>query len=556
MYEDKERKKFLILSVFIIMMVSFSYSIVFAGEIHNAARSGDLKRVRELLNSNPGLLNEKDSKGFTPIHCAVVGAKIEVVRFLVEKGADLDAKNKNGLSPLFTALDRGRNSIAAVLIDNGADLNFRGYLGRNLLHMAARSGNVSVARLLLDKGIDVNSVDSGGFTPLGLSFIAAQESTARLLIDRGGSLNALKPESDEYQNHLNDMINRGKSGILKIMLDLSDKINYMDYKGRNLMHRAAASGQLDIVNVLINKGMNVNKKDYTGRTPLYYAAKHGFENIVDLLLSKDAVKSGDLEENFTDSRFLEEKLEQGEAYIWYMSHAAWAVKTKNHLLIFDYTQPYQLNFEPKLSNGHINPVGIKEKNVSVFVSHAHSDHYDSRIFNWKTDINNIEYILGFMPRGRSRNDYTYIGPNEKKIINGMEILTIKSTDSGVGFIVNVDGIKIFHAGDHANTESGISEPFSKEIAYISEKEKDIDIAFMLLGASCGGQGNDYEEVKEGLFYTLNKLSPKVFFPMHARNNENLYLQFKQEALDKNVSTPIICADLKGDRFFYSGGKVN
>lgn len=555
MYEYKKRTKLLVLPVLIIMLVSFSYSVVFTDEIHNAARNGDLKRVRELLNINPGLLNEKDTKGFTPVHCAVVGDKREVVSFFIDKGADLNAKNKNGLSPLFTALDRGRNSIAVLLIKNGADLNFKGYLNRNLLHMAARSGNVNIAGLFLDKGIDVNSEDGRGFTPLDLAFTAAQESAARLLLERGGRLNAIKPGNDEYQNHMNDMLNRGKSVILKMMLELGDKVTFKDYKGRTLMHKAAASGQTDIVNILIQKGLDVNKKDDTGKTPVYYAGKYGFENVVDMLMSNGAVKSGDFEKNFQDSRFLEEKLENGEAYIWYLNHAAWAVKTQNHLLIFDYTQPYRINFEPHLSNGHINPLEIKENNVTVFVSHSHSDHYDSGIFNWKRDTNNINYILGFKPRGRSQSDYIFIGTNERKVINGMEILTIKSTDSGVGFLINVDGIKIFHGGDHANTKSGISEAFSKEIDYLFKNTENVDIVFMLLGASCGAQGNNFEEVKEGLFYTLDKLSPKAIFPMHCRNHEELYLIFKQEAEDKNVSTPVICADLKGDRFFYSKGEI-
>jgi L-ascorbate metabolism protein UlaG (beta-lactamase superfamily) len=86
---------------------------------------------------------------------------------------------------------------------------------------------------------------------------------------------------------------------------------------------------------------------------------------------------------FTDSPYLKEALNDGEAYIWYLGHTGWAVKTKNHLLIFDYVwvpRSSDIPENPSLSDGYIDPAEIKDCSVFVFVSHSHGDHFDPAIF--------------------------------------------------------------------------------------------------------------------------------------------------------------------------------
>ena len=56
-----------------------------------------------------------------------------------------------------------------------------------------------------------------------------------------------------------------------------------------------------------------------------------------------------------NKNLLEKELEEKEAIIWYLGHSGWAIKTKNHLLIFDYVERGAKPAEPSLSNGYINP---------------------------------------------------------------------------------------------------------------------------------------------------------------------------------------------------------
>ena len=247
---------------------------------------------------------------------------------------------------------------------------------------------------------------------------------------------------------------------------------------------------------------------------------------------------------------LEKKLEEKEAIIWYLGHSGWAIKTKNHLLIFDYVETGIKSVELSLTSGHINPSEIKDQHVYLFVTHEHADHYDQNIFEWERSIKNITYIFGW----KAVEDPKYVcmaNPREKKIIDDMEILTITSTDAGVGFIIKADGLVIFHAGDHAHW-GGSMGPFVKEIDYLAKNEKEFDIVFLAITT---GGGQRRESITKGAFYAIEKLMPKVMFPMHAGGKEYLYKEFAQEAEKKKFNTNVHYAKSKGDRFFYQNYRI-
>lgn len=246
---------------------------------------------------------------------------------------------------------------------------------------------------------------------------------------------------------------------------------------------------------------------------------------------------------------LEKKLEEKEAIIWYLGHSGWAIKTKSRLLIVDYVETESQPAKPSLTNGHINPSEIKDQHVFVFVTHDHADHYSQNIFDWEKSIKNIIYIFGW--QAGTRPNYLCIESSKRKKIDDMEILTIKSTDAGVGFLIKVDGLVIFHAGDHAHW-GGSMGPFTKEIDYLAKSEKEFDIVFLAIAT---GMEQRSESITKGVFYVIETLQPQVMFPMHAGGNEQLYKEFAQEAEKKKFKTNVHYAKSKGDRFFYQNNRI-
>lgn len=246
---------------------------------------------------------------------------------------------------------------------------------------------------------------------------------------------------------------------------------------------------------------------------------------------------------------LEKKPEEKEAIIWYLGHSGWAIKTKNHLLVFDYVEMEKKPAESSLTNGHINPNEIKNQHVYVFVTHEHADHYSRAIFDWEKSIKNIVYIFGW--KAVTGPNYVCIESRKRKKMDDMEILTIASTDAGVGFLIKVGGLVIFHGGDHAHW-GGSMDPFAKEIDYLAKSEKELDIAFFAVAT---GTGQRKKNITEGVFYAMEKLQPKVIFPIHAGGKEHLYEEFAYEVEKRKLRTNVHYARNKGDVFFYKKGRI-
>lgn len=256
-----------------------------------------------------------------------------------------------------------------------------------------------------------------------------------------------------------------------------------------------------------------------------------------------------------DSPDLKSDLDEGEAYIWYLGHAGWAIKTKNHLLIFDYVWAPRTGNMPKnpsLADGFIDPAEIKDCSVFVFVSHRHGDHFDPMIFEWEKSVKDIRYIFGW-ETGQNPQYHYLTEPRTKNTIDGFEIFNINHEFDGIpegAFLVKGDGLLIFHSGDHGTTGEELNPLFRENIDYLAQQEQQIDLAFISqFGNREGG------EVNNGDLYTIEKLGPKVTFPMHQGGGERFYRKFAEEARQKGTKTKVICAEKQGDKFFYQQGKI-
>jgi len=221
-------------------------------------------------------------------------------------------------------------------------------------------------------------------------------------------------------------------------------------------------------------------------------------------------------------QLLQKQLDEKEAYIWYLSHCGYAVKTKSALLIFDYWhegRDGKNEDDPpvfSLANGRINPEEIKDLDVYVFVSHAHADHYDQVIFEWEKKVKNISYIFGW--QAKNIPDYHYLaGPRSELNIGGMQISTIDETHdglSGVCYLVKVDGICLYFSGDYG---TGMLDSYQNDFEYLCSKAKSIDVAFL----NPSYYLRDSSLVKlEIPTYFIQKFSPNIIFPQHYGGRED------------------------------------
>uniref|UniRef100_A0A8C9T2F5 Tetratricopeptide repeat, ankyrin repeat and coiled-coil containing 1 n=1 Tax=Scleropages formosus TaxID=113540 RepID=A0A8C9T2F5_SCLFO len=210
----------------------------------------------------------------SPVHSPALTAaagrgKLEMCRFLLERGAVVQQANRRGASPLFCAVRQGHWQIAELLLEHGADINVSDRHGRTLLMVAASEGHLRTAEFLLAKGASVMSTDKEGLTPLSWACLKGHKDVVQFLVEKGA------------------------------VVDHSDK------NGRTPLDLAAFYGDADIVRYLVERGAVIEHVDYSGMRPLDRAIGCRNTSVVVTLLKKGA------------------KL--GESQPW--GNAAWAMAT-------------------------------------------------------------------------------------------------------------------------------------------------------------------------------------------------------------------------------------
>lgn len=108
---------------------------------------------------------------------------IDVVRILIENGADVNASKLGGWEPLHWAAYTGDEKMAQFLIEHGAHVSTE---ESTPLHTAAWQGHLKVARLLIEHGADVNARNMNGETPLARALRHRKSAVAELLRAHGG----------------------------------------------------------------------------------------------------------------------------------------------------------------------------------------------------------------------------------------------------------------------------------------------------------------------------------------------------------------------------------
>ncbi len=147
-------------------------------------------------------MNAVDIDKWTALHFAT--NSIDVVKVLLENGADVNAVDDEKIAALHIAAKEGYVDVARVLIQNGADVNAVDVRKLTALHYAGWKGHVDVVKVLMKNGADVNAVDSENQTALNYSvssnFRGAVRCTLHLLCF-GAEINE-KEIDDDYRLEL------------------------------------------------------------------------------------------------------------------------------------------------------------------------------------------------------------------------------------------------------------------------------------------------------------------------------------------------------------------
>lgn len=284
-------------------------------QFYRACESGDLKTVKELLDTraNAQLIDATLAKyGDSPLHWAVDNKHLDIVKLLIEHGADVNVSDELGMTPVHLAASNGSAEIAKLLVDNGADIMARTTVdplsisaglsryGDTPLHWAA---NYEVGLILIDKGADVNAIGEDNKTPLHHAAQLGTPELVRLLLTKGSKASAkdrmgrtpmdiVCEFSGDGDYHMGSHIATLKAGFL-VANGANVNQDFIEENGvyRPLSQAALQPGNLELVKFLVGKGANVNPpcSKYGDLTPLAAAAQvEGNKEVVKFLLDKGA----------------------------------------------------------------------------------------------------------------------------------------------------------------------------------------------------------------------------------------------------------------------------
>jgi ankyrin repeat protein len=185
--------KYRIVTLIIVLSILFTFytTLLFAADIHDAARDKNLEKLIRLAVDAPDSLYTLCSMGKTPLHWATGMGHTDIMKVLLDRfKVPVDIANANNGTPLHVAASQARPECVEILINHGADLNARVKDGATPLHFACfkgqKQGHLECIKMLLEKGCDPNAEMKNHATPMNLAFSRNNTEVINLLKKYGG----------------------------------------------------------------------------------------------------------------------------------------------------------------------------------------------------------------------------------------------------------------------------------------------------------------------------------------------------------------------------------
>jgi len=274
--------------------------------LHLAALVGDVEIIKELLDAKADDIEAKSTiDGDTPLLVAVLYGHADAAKFLIEKGADLNATNNQGHTALMSSVKKGNVDIVRHLLalrksdknPNGYDINLETKSKDSrctALNLAAGLGNVEIIKALIDAGADKETKGYGGMTTLFQASLFGRVEAAKFLIEKGADTN-VKTSS---RSTLLMMASRrnGKVEMVRYLLELRKngydiELEAQDNVKDTALHYAAQDNKVEIMEELIAAGADKEAKNAKGETPLISAVVSGHAGAAKLLIEKGAASN-------------------------------------------------------------------------------------------------------------------------------------------------------------------------------------------------------------------------------------------------------------------------
>ena len=235
--------------------------------------------IIKYLVQNGADVNAQTDWGGTVLHSAAFRGQLDIMQWMIEEGnAEVNTRDLDGATALLLAARENHFDIVKYLLQRGADVIARTSDGRTLLHYAAKFGHVEIARWLVEEqGADVHEKTTDGLTPWIYAVMGRE-----LPGDPHTEWLAMDPSA-------NDALT-SRLAVVRWLLQVPDilKLNAKTPEGNTALHWCAVQGNLDLVRCVVEGVRNVDiyAKNDAGLTAADLAQRRGFTHIFDYLSTR------------------------------------------------------------------------------------------------------------------------------------------------------------------------------------------------------------------------------------------------------------------------------
>ena len=190
-----------------------------------AIERGSLRDVRTMIEDQDAPVEGPITYGehsITPLHKAAERGQPEIAKYLIGKGANVNARaSDDGQTVLMAGVMGANDALVAMLLAAGADVKPRDARGNSAFSMAAFGARFEIGDQLIAKGADPNEADPGnGITPrLGAASMGGEE-TIRWLVEKGAKVNKITQLEYGGSTALTTAARVGNAANVKVLLEL------------------------------------------------------------------------------------------------------------------------------------------------------------------------------------------------------------------------------------------------------------------------------------------------------------------------------------------------
>ena len=219
----------------------------------------------------------------TPLGSAAYTGNLEKAVFLIGQGANVNALEKlgaYGYTPLLAAIEMGHAEIVRVLVEAGADVNLHNHGNLRLpLDCAVEQGHEDIVKILLAQPAILADPKGTSFTPAERAVWRGRVGIAEMVFNRF-------PVAPEDRSSM--MLHSCKYGDIAMVKFLQRRggFSLADLNESCCLHAAAMNGQTEMIAYLLDYGVGADAVDRDGCTALEYACKNGHLPVVDMLLRR------------------------------------------------------------------------------------------------------------------------------------------------------------------------------------------------------------------------------------------------------------------------------